>query len=463
MNEYTRREEVLWTLVTVAILVPAVAIAIIRLVFVQGDLVQNPAAIEAAKTARQRATDFEKCSKIAASLRDEVDIFKKRAEGAKKQAEQLVKTENALPKWRRRSPDDKELQPQIPWFPKVRKYSQELAPCHTPAINAAGARAEADPAWEAVRMAAAISPPTQGDKDAELAAGQKLDRVFGKVALDKLVAHVTDAKAQLTRTADEAETTASNEKIRQPIPDGLFPRGAAIGAGVGIALTALIISYISVRSVSRRRAKTLIGLRRFANTPEAGLQAAAIVRLAAHHNGGEPGMVAGASIGGLVAAIFVPMVDKNLFIGDLFVAGAMGGLLFGLAMQWLVRTLAGVGRWRERVKELGSLEKPTVPMQLVLGGVTKGLEKQFLRYFEALPLADAAVVVQKLAAQAENQILAAADAAAAQPQPAAPGGAAWPGGQAAGGQLPGGQLPGGQAPGGLPGPPGGPNPTGGQY
>jgi len=54
--------------------------------------------------------------------------------------------------------------------------------------------------------------------------------------------------------------------------------------------------------------------------------------------------------------------------------------------------------------------------------VTPGLEKQFLRYFEALPVADAATVVQKLAAQAEEQILAAADAAAQQ-QP----GQAWPG------------------------------------
>ena len=52
---------------------------------------------------------------------------------------------------------------------------------------------------------------------------------------------------------------------------------------------------------------------------------------------------------------------------------------------------------------------------LVLGGGPPGLEKQFLRYFEALPVADAAVVVQKLAAQAEEQILQAAEAGAAAP------------------------------------------------
>jgi hypothetical protein len=100
----------------------------------------------------------------------------------------------------------------------------------------------------------------------------------------------------------------------------------------------------------------------------------------------------------------------------------MGGLLFGLALQWLVRTVSGVGRWRERARELGNIEKPTIPIPLVLGGVTAGLEKQFLRYFEALPVADAAVVVQKLAAQAEEQILQAAEAGALR---APTGGGGW--------------------------------------
>ena len=68
-------------------------------------------------------------------------------------------------------------------------------------------------------------------------------------------------------------------------------------------------------------------------------------------------------------------------------------------------------RWRQRTQELGDIEKPTIPVALVLGGVSPGLEKQFLRYFEALPIADAAQWVQKVAAQAEEQILAAADAA----------------------------------------------------
>jgi hypothetical protein len=258
------------------------------------------------------------------------------------------------------------------------------------------------------------------------AATQKLASLFKETEPAKLEAHADAAKTALAAAVQNATTQRQSDIIQAPLPQGLFPRGAAIGVGVGVALIALIISYVSVRSASVRRGKTLVALRRFANTPEAGLQAAAIVRLAAHHNGGEPGMVLGAAIGGLLAALAAPTENPNIFIADLFVAGAMGGLLIGLAAQWLVRTLTGVARWRERTKELGDIEKPTIPVALILGGVTPGLEKQFLRYFEALPVADAATVVQKLAAQAEEQILAAADAAAQQ-QMAAPGGPAWDG------------------------------------
>jgi hypothetical protein len=105
----------------------------------------------------------------------------------------------------------------------------------------------------------------------------------------------------------------------------------------------------------------------------------------------------------------------------------MGGLLFGLALQWLTRTISGVAKWRERSRELGNIEKPTIPIALVLGGVTPGLEKQFLRYFEALPVADAAVVVQKLAAQAEEQILQAAESGMMQQQAAGGAAAGWGG------------------------------------
>lgn len=433
MNEYTRREEVRWTLVSVAILIPSVAIAIVRLLLIQGPMVPDQNALQMAAAAEARRTDFESCVKAAAKLSKEVPIFKTVAESAKRRAEERAKKD-------RRRKDDEPLEVNIPWSAAslVYKNAKRLSGCKAQTASAAGGRSEAEPAWTAVSKAAKLAEPKKGDEKAEAAAAQKLLELIDEAPIDKLEGHVEDAQAQLADDAKQARQHATTAKVRQALPDGLFPRGAAIGVGVGVALAALIISYISVRSVSNRRARTLIGLRRFANTPEAGLQAAAIVRFAAHHNGGEPGMVLGAALGGLTSAIVVPMLGSGLFIGDLYVAGAMGGLLFGLALQWLVRTISGVSRWRERAKELGNIEKPTIPIALVLGGVTPGLEKQFLRYFEALPVADAAVVVQKLAAQAEEQILQAAEAGNATGAPVNPAAAAaWtPGPSAAGPGVP---------------------------
>jgi len=419
LNEYTRREEVRWTLVSVAILIPSVAIAIVRLLLIQGPMVPDQSAMRAAEAAEARQSEFEACVKAAAKLSKEVPIFKTVAESAKRRAEEKAKKDRRLKK-------DAPLDVKIPWSAAslVYKNAKRLSGCKAQTASAAGGRSEAEPAWTAVRQAAKMAEPRKGDEKAEAGAALKLLKLVEEAPIDKLEGHVEDAKAQLADDAKQAKGRSATAKVRQALPEGLFPRGAAIGVGVGVALAALIISYISVRSASTRRARSLIGLRRFANTPEAGLQAAAIVRFAAHHNGGEPGMVLGSALGGLTAAILVPMLGTGLFIGDLYVAGAMGGLLFGLALQWLVRTISGVSRWRDRAKELGNIEKPTIPIALVLGGVTPGLEKQFLRYFEALPVADAAVVVQKLAAQAEEQILQAAEAGTATGGPVNPAAAA---------------------------------------
>ena len=422
MNEYTRREEIRWTLVSVAVLIPAVAIAIVRLLLVQGAMVPDQTAIKASQAAQARVTEFEACSKAAEKLNTEIPLFKTVAKNAQKRAEEdaeAAKKKNPHPK------DPVEIQTKIPWSAAqhVYSFSKKLANCQQQTTAAIGARSEAEPAWTAVREAAKMKEPTRGDDKAEAKAAQRLLKLIDEAPVDKLKGHVDDAQTQLQDDAKKSQQRADTARVRQELPEGLFPRSAAIGVGVGVALAALIISYISVRSASMRRARSLVSLRRFANTPEAGLQAAAIIRFAAHHNGGEPGMVLGSALAGLASAILVPMLGQGLFIGDLYVAGAMGGLLFGLALQWLVRTVSGVGRWRERARELGNIEKPTIPIPLVLGGVTPGLEKQFLRYFEALPVADAAVVVQKLAAQAEEQILQAAEAGAL--RPGAGGGGGW--------------------------------------
>lgn len=409
MNEYTRREEIRWTLVTVFVLVPAVAVAIVRLVLAQGPMVTNPEAIQAETTAKQAEADYKPCTRAATKLVEEVSLFESRAEGARKTAERKA---DADP--RKKSDKDEKVAFEIPWTAASPVLKQakalELAKCRAATEAAVGKDEKATAAWVAVRKASKIQDPGAVAKDQQ-AAAHKLLELFDDAPVDALKSHATASGEQLSVNVTQASERREKDLIRAPLATGLFPRGAAIGVGVGISLAALIISYISVRSASMRRARTLVSLRRFANTPEAGLQAAAIVRLAAHHNGGEPGMVIGSALGGLFAALLSPTDNPNVFIADLFVAGSMGGLLIGLAGQWLVRTTTGIGSWRERTKELGDIEKPTIPVALVLGGVTPGLEKQFLRYFEALPVADAATVVQKLAAQAEEQILAAADAA----------------------------------------------------
>jgi hypothetical protein len=428
LNEYTRREEIRWTLATVFILVPAVAIAIVRLVLAQGPMVTNPTAITAEGVARQADVNYKSCKKAADKLGDEVELFLTRAEQAKKKAREEAEKDNRS----RRKIEDKDLDVDIPWSAAapVLKYAKQLHTneCRASTEAAVGKDDDASSVWAKIKKAAKVKDPGSVSKDQKKAALELLE-LFDRAPVDKLKAQSQKAQDQLAANAKKAAENTKQDQVRAPLPTGLFPRGMAIGVGVGVALAALIISYVSVRSASMRRGRTLVTLRRFANTPEAGLQAASIVRLAAHHNGGEPGMVIGSAVGGLIAALLSPTDNANIFIADLFVAGSMGGLLIGLAGQWLVRTLTGVSRWRERTKELGDIEKPTIPVALVLGGVTPGLEKQFLRYFEALPVADAATVVQKLAAQAEEQILAAADAAAhaqqQQPMHAAPG--AWGG------------------------------------
>ena len=410
---------------SVAVLIPAVAIAIVRLLLVQGPMVPDQTAIKEADGAKARAAEFETCPTTADKLSKETPLFKTVVKGAQKRAEEEA---DALRKKAKK--DEKiEVAIKIPWSAAqhVYSFSKKLANCQQQTTAAVGARTEAEPAWTAIKEVAKMKEPTRGDEKAEAKASAQVLKLIEDAPIDKLKGHVDDAQAQLQDVAKKSQARADTARVRQELPEGLFPRAAAIGVGVGVALAALIISFISVRSSAMRRARSLISLRRFANTPEAGLQASAIIRFAAHHNAGEPGMVLGSALGGLATAILVPMLGHGLFIGDLYVAGAMGGLLFGLALQWLTRTISGVAKWRERSRELGNIEKPTIPIALVLGGVTPGLEKQFLRYFEALPVADAAVVVQKLAAQAEEQILQAAESGMMQQQAAGGAAAGWGG------------------------------------
>jgi hypothetical protein len=415
VNEYTRREEIRWTLGTVFILVPAVAAAIGVLVYAEGPMVTNPASIRAEAAARKVSESFKGCHKNAKDLAGEVGVFRSRAAQAQRAAVEKAPKR----RWGRKT---KAPEFEIPWSAAspVLKQVAALAKnnCRALAARAASPSADAGTAWKAVSQAAAIAAPGRSPK-ARQSAAKKLLFIFAEAPVRALGAHTKKASSRLANDLEEATETREDDLVRSPLPEGLFARGAAIGLGVAIALAALIISYISVRSASVRRGKALMALRPLANTEEAGMQAAAIVRLAAHHNGGEPGMAMGAALGGLLAVLLAPSESATVFIADLFVAGTMGGVLFGLLVQWLVRRFEGASRFRERAKELGDIEKPTISIDLVINAVTPGHELDFLRYFSAQPMMNASVIVQKLAAQAEDQILAAADAAA-QPQAAPP-------------------------------------------
>jgi hypothetical protein len=411
LNEYTRREEIFWTLVTVCILVPATVGASVALWRArgQGPHVPDPTAIEALKRAETAESEFAKarCSKVATKLGEEVTLFKQRAAKAEKEAKDAAD--------KARKPTKERGDYAIPTQPaqSVLKQAKALIAgnCKQLTQEAAGVSQRAAAGWSTAETIAALNEG--GDASAQQTMARALLVQVNEVQrLVYLASHTEAARAAVEKKLATAREDATTKLKHVEPAEGLLPFKLALGIGVLLPVIALVLSYVSVRSASMRRAKLLVALRRFANTPEAGLQAAAIVRLAAHHNGGEPGMVLGSALGGLLAALLAPSDNPNVFMADLFVAGAMGGLLVGLGAQWVLRTVFATSRWRNRTQELGEVEKPTIPVALVLGGVSPGLEKQFLRYFEALPIGDAAVWVQKVATQAEEQILAAADAAA---------------------------------------------------
>lgn len=184
-----------------------------------------------------------------------------------------------------------------------------------------------------------------------------------------------------------------------------MPRKAAVGASAGLFVVVLLISFMSLRVASRRRLHVLAPLRDAARQGRAGDQAVALLRLAGQSNGGEPGLMAGAGLGAL-GAVLLNRADP-----DLLVAGTMAGLVVGLVLQYLVRSLT-VGRaWRRRVLELGDIEKPALSMVLVMKGVEAGREGEFVSFISRMSDAEAAVTVDRLAAQAEERILVEAEMA----------------------------------------------------
>ncbi|NUQ78357.1 MAG: hypothetical protein HUU21_32915 [Polyangiaceae bacterium] len=419
MNEYTRSEEVRSTLIASVLLILCVAVAVLRLVTAQGQLIPDPKAREAAKMAEAKSTQAHACIKEVEKLVGEVEFLKSSVKAANVSVDEA--DAGPQPKWKPKTRPKDKPDIELAWATAQPTYKQvkALAPCRDIVEATGGVRPAATPAWNAIVEAAALMQPG-ADKTQQVEAVQKLHALLADAPIEKVQDATREAAATLKTEAEKTKEVADKAVVREPLPEGVFPRRIAVGAGVILCVIALLVSYMSVRGASVRRLATLVPLRDAAKAGQHGLHAAAILKLAGQHNGGEPGIVMGAGFGGLLAALIQP-ADA-----DLFVAGVMGGLLIGLGIQWGYRILTGASKWRRRATELADIEKPGIPIVLALSSVNTGLEAQFLSFFNEPPQADAAATVEKLASQAEERILAAADAGAVagamqQPQAAPPG------------------------------------------
>ena len=418
MNEYTRREEVRWTFISSLCLVLFIGPAVVLMVNAKGKTVPDPEAKAAAKVASDRLVQMHGCTAAGQSLVSEIGVFKTVAGAAHLTTSASASPSADAPEHKKgkakrifgiKVPEKKEKppDPSLAWPAAQPSYklSKVLVGCQAPVEAVSSARPEAAPAWAAIAKAAAIEPPQEGDTNAMVDDARTLLVSLGDAPIDKLVAEAKEAEDEARLAAEKTQKKADTATVVLPIREGFVPRRVALGVGIGICVIALLISYFSVRAASMRRLGTLVLQRDASRTRHPGLHAAAILRVAALHNGGEPGLVIGGAFGGLIAAALFPAET------DLFVAGVMVGLVAGLGLQWLYRVATRSRKWRKRSQELADIEKPTIHVGLVLNGVSPGLESPFLRFFGDLSPEDAAQTVEKLAAQSEERILAQAEAA----------------------------------------------------
>lgn len=404
VNEYTRREEVRWTLTTAAVLLLAVAIAVVVLATARGAVIPDPEARARADRLSSQAKDAAACSTAALKLQEEIGIFKNLAKATRIDDDgKAGEDPGAALAWAAASPSHHQ--------------ATQLAACRPMVEDAVGVRPSASSGWTAIGKAAAMKAPKPADREAERAAARTLLATLQDAQVEAVQRQVADAAKDLSARASEADSAASSAMIRAALPKGVLGRQVAVVIGVVLCLAALLVSFFSVRAASVRRAAMLIPLRSGPGGAHRGLQAATILRLAGEANGGEPGVVLGAALGGLLAAI-TARIDA-----DWFVIGTMGGFVVGLGFQLLLSVVHGQTRWRERASELAELEKPAIPIVLVLGGVRQGLESSFLDFLNGLPPSEAAATIERLAAREEEQILMAAEAQAFRPGgPPQPGG-----------------------------------------
>jgi hypothetical protein len=414
VNEYTRRAETSWTLASAITLVTSVGASLALLLTAKGPLVTDPSAVANAAKAAEVARSVAACEGPSKRLADELGVLKNIADAAALEDE--AEPEPA-PKRGASKPKPKPkpaLELAWPGVKPTHELARTLQACREPVAALVQPPAEGERAWDRIVEIAALEPPTQAAAQVETA--KRVVALARELPATLVAEQIAQASALAASRAGELERVASTAKVQSPLPKGLFGREAAVAAGVIFSLVALLISFFSLRATSVRRMNALLGLRARPGEPppspgapsRAGLQAATILRLSGESNGGEPGLVLGAASGGLLAAALLRLD------ADFYVAGVLGGLVVGLLLQLVYRRLARTGDFRARALALAEIEKPTVSIVLVLGTIQHGLEEDFLEFFMALAPVEAAHTVERLAHQAEERILAAADAQAAQ-------------------------------------------------
>ncbi len=412
MNEYTRREEVRWILVSAVVLVACVAGALGLLLTARPVTVPDEAARTEAAQLRTRSTELARCPDTAKDLKKEVGLFREFGEtsGIMKDPEPPAPEPSAPPRGPKPKPKPKPPELAAPAWPGAKpthERAKSLLPCAALAKAIIEPEATAQGGWAAIETAATVKPPPEGaDAEAQRASAREVFFALDKADLGAVEGHVTKAAGTADAAAKEAEEKAKSAVVEKPLPRGLFGREVAVAAGVLLSLVALLVSFFSLRATSVRRARSLATYRKATRPPERGLQAATILRLGAEPSGGETGLVIGAGIGGLLAAL-IGRVDADWYVG-----GVTAGLLLGLLIQLVLKNVGGSKRFRERALALADIEKPAVPIVLVLSTIQPGMEDEFLSFFVKLSPTEAANAVEKLANQAEEQILIAADAQA---------------------------------------------------
>ncbi len=394
-------------LVSAVLLVGSVAASLGLLMTAQGPIRASKEAETLAAQAEARAKGLEECVVAAKALTKEVTVFRDVA------AASQVFEEESPPPASSASPSAPKPKPKVrppvatdkAWSAAKNTHAAatRLLACQETANAVATPHEVAKDGWAAVQSVKGIDSPSVGSPN-QLSAAKRVLAAVDKAPLEAVVDHVTFAFETASADAVTLRETANGTLVRQPLPKGLLGREVAMFSGVLLSMVALLLSFFSLRARSIRREAALAPYRKAVRSPERGIQAATIIRLATEANGGEPGIVIGAALLGLVAA-FVGRVDA-----DWYVVGVMLGVLLGVLGQLVTRNLGSVARFRERVLALTELEKPAVPMVLVLSEVKVGSEQDFLSFFLKLSSSEAALAVEKLATQAEEQILIAADA-----------------------------------------------------